>query len=62
MNKLDQLRAMTEVVADTGDVDAIQKLQPQDATTNPSLLLKAAQLPRFSGAVADLQAGPRFRI
>ena len=58
MNKLDQLRAMTEVVADTGDVDAIQKLQPQDATTNPSLLLKAAQLPRFSGAVADLQAGP----
>lgn len=55
MNKLEQLRTMTEVVADTGDVDAIEKLQPQDATTNPSLLLKAAQLRRFAGLVGDLQ-------
>ena len=47
MNKLDQLKTMTQVVADTGDVDAIIQYQPQDATTNPSLLLKAADLPRY---------------
>ena len=34
MNKLDQLKSMTQVVADTGDLDAIVKYQPQDATTN----------------------------
>ena len=43
MNKLDQLREMTVVVADTGDLEAIKEYQPQDATTNPSLLLKVAQ-------------------
>lgn len=43
-SKLEQLKAMTTVVADTGDLAAIQQWQPQDATTNPSLLLKAAQL------------------
>ena len=43
MNKLDQLRQMTTVVADTGDLAAIKQFQPQDATTNPSLLLKVAQ-------------------
>ena len=43
MNKLDQLREMTVVVADTGDLAAIQEYKPQDATTNPSLLLKVAQ-------------------
>ncbi len=47
MNKLEQLKSMTQVVADTGDVDAIIQYQPQDATTNPSLLLKAADLPRY---------------
>jgi transaldolase len=47
MNKLDQLKSMTQVVADTGDLDAIIHYQPQDATTNPSLLLKAAELPRY---------------
>lgn len=40
-SKLDQLRQMTTVVADTGDLDAIRQWQPRDATTNPSLLLKA---------------------
>ena len=39
MNKLEQLKSMTLVVADTGDLDAISQYQPQDATTNPSLLL-----------------------
>ncbi len=43
-NKLEQLRRLTTVVADTGDVEAIAKYQPEDATTNPSLILKAAQL------------------
>ncbi len=41
-NKLDQLKTMTTVVADTGDIDAIAQWRPEDATTNPSLLLKAA--------------------
>ena len=53
MNKLDQLRAMTEVVADTGDIDAIALYTPTDATTNPSLLLKAAQLPRYEGLISE---------
>ena len=44
MNKLEQLKTMTEVVADTGDIRAIAEYRPQDATTNPSLLLKAATL------------------
>lgn len=46
-NKLEQLRTMTEVVADTGDIEAIARFKPTDATTNPSLLLKAAQLPQY---------------
>jgi transaldolase len=56
MNKLEQLRAMTTVVADTGDLEAITRLKPTDATTNPSLLLKAAALPEFADEVAALQA------
>ncbi len=47
MNKLDQLKTMTDVVADTGDIEAIRKYTPLDATTNPSLLLKAAALPHY---------------
>ena len=47
-SKLDQLKAMTDVVADTGDVEAIGRFQPMDATTNPSLLLKAAALPHYA--------------
>ncbi|MGS2722669.1 transaldolase [Porticoccus sp. GXU_MW_L64] len=43
MNKLEQLRTMTTVVADTGDIASIRRFQPTDATTNPALLLKAAQ-------------------
>jgi transaldolase len=55
MNKLDQLKSMTQVVADTGDVDAIIQYQPQDATTNPSLLLKAADLPRYQPLLDEAQ-------
>ncbi len=46
-SKLEQLRQMTVVVADTGDIDAIRDLQPQDATTNPSLVLKVADKPQY---------------
>jgi transaldolase len=47
-SKLDQLKQFTTVVADTGDLDAIARLKPVDATTNPSLLLKAAAMPRYA--------------
>jgi transaldolase len=47
-SKLECLKQFTTVVADTGDLDAIARLQPVDATTNPSLLLKAAALPRYA--------------
>ena len=46
-NQLSQLKKLSTVVADTGDVEAIKKFQPQDATTNPSLLLKAASLDNY---------------
>ncbi len=47
-NKLEQLKGMTDVVADTGDIEAIKQFQPVDATTNPSLLLKAAAMPQYA--------------
>ena len=48
MNQLEALKAMTVVVADTGDIEAIRQYQPQDATTNPSLILSAAALPQYA--------------
>ncbi|HEY5715835.1 MAG TPA: transaldolase [Psychromonas sp.] len=50
-NKLDQLRKFTTVVADTGDVEEIAKYQPEDATTNPSLILKAALLSDYKNLI-----------
>jgi len=47
MNSLDQLRQHTTVVADTGDFEQLARFHPQDATTNPSLVLKAVQSPRY---------------
>jgi transaldolase len=47
-SKLEQLKAMTDVVADTGDIEAMRRFKPMDATTNPSLLLKAAALPHYA--------------
>ncbi|MDN3701999.1 transaldolase [Vibrio artabrorum] len=47
-NKLEQLRKLTTVVADTGDIEAISKYTPEDATTNPSLILKAAQIAEYA--------------
>lgn len=52
-NQLSSLRSMTTVVADTGDIDAIRKYQPVDATTNPSLLLKAAELPQYAELITE---------
>lgn len=53
MNQLDQLREMTVVVADTGDIEAIKAYQPQDATTNPSLILKASEIPQYASLIED---------
>ncbi|MCW9710471.1 transaldolase [Avibacterium sp. 21-586] len=52
-NQLDLLRTMTVVVADTGDIEAIKKYQPQDATTNPSLILSASALPQYASLIDD---------
>ena len=51
--QLDSLRNMTIVVADTGDIEAIKKYQPQDATTNPSLILSASALPQYSPLIDE---------
>jgi transaldolase len=52
-NLLEQLREMTVVVADTGDIQAIETFKPQDATTNPSLITAAAQMPQYQDIVDD---------
>ena len=53
MNLVDSLKRSTTVVADTGDLDAIAKHRPQDATTNPSLLYQAAQMPEYEHLLED---------
>jgi transaldolase len=53
MNKLEQLKQMTTVVADTGDIDSISAYTPTDATTNPSLLFNAAQQPQYVHLLDD---------
>jgi len=58
-SKLDQLRAMTVVVADTGDLDAVRRLKPQDCTTNPTLLLKAVETPAYGHIVEEALAWGR---
>ena len=52
-SKLDQLKTMTTVVADTGDMDSIRAFQPTDCTTNPTLILKAAQMPAYQHIVDE---------
>lgn len=52
-SKLDQLRAMTTVVADTGDIEAVARLKPVDCTTNPTIVLKALGTPLFADAVKE---------
>ncbi|PID50493.1 MAG: transaldolase [Proteobacteria bacterium] len=53
MNQLQALKQMTVVVADTGDIEAMKKYQPQDATTNPSLILSAAALPQYAELIDE---------
>ena len=52
-NVLEQLKLVTTVVADTGDFESIDTFKPQDATTNPSLLYKAALLPQYAPLIQD---------
>ena len=59
MNQLDALRRFTTVVADTGDFKQLGQFKPQDATTNPSLILKAVQKPDYAPVLKDTMA--RFR-
>jgi transaldolase len=58
-SKLDQLRGMTVVVADTGDIEAVRRLKPQDCTTNPSLLLKAVENPAYAHLIEEAVAWGR---
>jgi transaldolase len=58
-NALESLRKYTVVVADTGDIEAIGRYRPQDATTNPSLLFKAAKLPQYRPLVDEAMAYAR---
>jgi len=60
-SKLDQLKAMTVVVADTGDMDAIRRFGAVDATTNPSLLLKAARMPHYERLLDEIILWGRTR-
>jgi len=59
MSLLDSLKKFTTVVADTGDIESMRQFKPQDATTNPSLLLKASQQPQYrplvDAALADAE-------
>ena len=53
-NLLEQLRSYTTVVADTGDFEAMEKFKPTDATTNPSLITAAAQMPQYQQLVDEV--------
>ena len=68
MNLLESLKRYTTVVADTGDIEAIAQYRPHDATTNPSLLFQAAQMPAYrnlveeAAEVASEQGGTQQRM
>ena len=62
MNSLDQLKRHTIIVADTGDIDSIARNKPQDATTNPSLIAKAAQMPQYADLVQEAIATGRHDV
>src|SRR5216110_2099292 len=59
LNQLDQLKKFTKVVADTGDFATLKEYAPQDATTNPSLILKAAIMPEYKHLVDKAMANTR---
>jgi transaldolase len=58
-SKLDQLRAMTTIVADTGDLGAVARLKPVDCTTNPTIVLKAIDTPEYRDVVDEALAWGR---
>ncbi len=62
INLLEQLKAVTVVVADTGDIQAIETFKPRDATTNPSLITAAAQMPQYQGIVDDTLKAARLSL
>ncbi|HUV68911.1 MAG TPA: transaldolase [Terracidiphilus sp.] len=61
-NLLEQLRKYTVVVADTGDIEAMEKFRPQDATTNPSLITAAAQMPQYQSIVDGVLMNARKEL
>lgn len=61
MNQLEQLKQHTIIVADSGDIDNIMAYQPEDATTNPSLIYKAAQLPQYQNLIKETVAAVKSR-
>ncbi|HET8637109.1 MAG TPA: transaldolase [Acidobacteriaceae bacterium] len=61
-NLLEQLRGMTTIVADTGEINEIEKVKPQDATTNPSLITKAAQMPQYASIVDGVLTDAKKRL
>ncbi|MBK0034826.1 transaldolase [Erwinia sp. S43] len=61
MNQLEQLKQHTTIVADSGDIDSILAYQPEDATTNPSLIYKAAQLPQYQALITEAVAAVKAR-
>src|SRR5664279_3128732 len=61
-NLLEQLRKFTVVVADTGDIAAMEKFRPQDATTNPSLITAAAQMPQYQPIVDGVLVDARKEL
>ncbi|MDE1189128.1 MAG: transaldolase [Pantoea sp.] len=61
MNQLEQLKQRTIIVADSGDIDSILAYQPEDATTNPSLIYKAAQLPQYQQLIKDAVTAVKTR-
>ena len=61
-NLLEQLRQYTKIVADTGDIESIEKFKPQDSTTNPSLITAAAQMPQYQPIVDDVLKDARNEL
>ena len=59
---LEQLKGMTTVVADTGDMQSMEKFKPTDSTTNPSLIAKAAEMPAYSKIVDDVLLGAKKEL
>src|SRR6185437_10429507 len=61
-NLLDQLKSMTTVVSDTGDINAIKQYKPTDSTTNPSLIATAAGMPEYQKIVDDVLDEARKKL